>query len=227
MRMTGTFLRFLEDAITYPFIQHNIVVFWDFVSYPFTMSSGILFIFFWIDVTSKSMYRGAFLDKAFWPCLFLLTSLTIAVFILAGLDLNETLYFASLNYLNIIVTVITLLASLAYFLAAYKIYRFFQRRPDYNKGLLPLCYKIVASGILTLLVVIFAFAQITVTSVFQNLCTRAAEHVILLARSILCLEILRVKPESSKTSNTSSTAEISSTNSINTNEEKTREIVAE
>jgi len=136
---------------------HNTALAFFYMALPFTLSSGIFLIFFWLDVTSRSLYHGAFLDKAFWPAIILV----IFSFLLMGIS-SILLWSGSVspvyNIATIIILVELFLVSIIYFISARRVYIYTQQQKDPSRfeGIKKMMFKIILSGVVMIIIVILS-----------------------------------------------------------------------
>jgi len=123
---------------------------------PFTLSSGIFIIFFWIDITSRSLYHGAFLDRFFWPAIGLsticfITIIISAIILMVGKSIQTVTY-----GLTFFIFALLFVCSVIYFVAAKNLIRYNKERKDplIEKEFRKLIIKIILSGIVMILIII-------------------------------------------------------------------------
>jgi len=132
-----------------------------YFSFPFTLSSGIFLIFFWIDITSSTLYHGAFLDKAFWPSIIFVAFGFVLVYIsgiLLMLSINQVL----INYTAGFILFFSVVVAIIYFIAAKKVYQFTLEKHGQAKAkeLQKMTKKIVLSGVVIILIVVVSVSML-------------------------------------------------------------------
>jgi len=143
---------FLVTPLSYKSFQLSLTLL--YFSYPFTLSSGIFLIFFWIDVTSSTLYHGTCLNRAFWPCVvFIIIAFLIVwvpgILLLAG-HLNQV-------YITItggFVVFFSLIVAIIFFVAAKRIVKYTKERATRTKELLFMTKKVVLSGVVIVVIVV-------------------------------------------------------------------------
>jgi len=196
LRAIEILIKVLENIVPFLNVQHSAVLFVIDIAYPCTLSSGIFLIFFWIDITSFSLYRGSFLDKFFWPCISLVVIITVITDIAAFMSLVN-FNVAVVNYMVILILAISLIVSIIYFISAFKIYNYIKRRKQYEEKFYILIYKIIVSGLITIGIVIIAFTTITTIVVPTILITRYFTEILLCSRSAILIDIFKIKIQKS------------------------------
>jgi len=158
-RQIGHLLAVLIQLVPYIVIYSQISLALYFLSLPFTFSAGIFLIFFWIDITSKSLYHGAFLDKAFWPAMilviisFIIVSIAVILIYIGYITSTSTLFIVLAEIINALM----ILISLIYFIAASRVNRYTKERkdPKLERPFHIMMIKIVTSGVLMIIIVVF------------------------------------------------------------------------
>jgi len=166
-RQIGHILAIFIQTVPYVPIGYQFPLGFYFLATPFDLSAGIFLLFFWIDITSSSLYHGAFLDKAFWPAMVL----TIITYIVIGiptillfigyLPFGNTLFTGLTQYVNGLLFIISIL----YFIAAHRVHQYTKNRKDpiIIRAFFIMMIKIILSGVVMFFVIIlsisFVFAQ--------------------------------------------------------------------
>jgi len=161
LRAISHILFLIITVVPYVPITANTPTAFYYLGFPFTLSSGIFLIFFWIDVTSRSLYHGAFLDKAFWPALSLVVISFAIVFIsVVLLLLGRSDTFAGGS--TVVILILLFVISIIYFIAAYKVNKYMSGRKDSDpvreKDFKKMTIKIVISGAEMILMLCFIIA---------------------------------------------------------------------
>jgi archaellum biogenesis protein FlaJ (TadC family) len=164
---------------------------------PFTLSSGIFIIFFWIDITSRSLYHGAFLDRFFWPSMILsgicyIFILCTASFFIAGWQVD-----VATQWLTYTIFFLFLVCSVIYFIAAKSLYRYNKERKDpmLEKEFKKLIIKITLSGIVMLIIIfITPFRYITGRG-FGGFYIATTGYVLWSTRSYLLIDLFGTPPK--------------------------------
>jgi len=157
-------LTILVNSIVVPYTETLILVIYYF-SFPFTLSSGIFLIFFWIDLTSKSLYRGTFLDKAFWPCvIFVITAfiLLYASGIVVLIQKNQIYIYITSG----VVLFFSLVIAIIYLVGAKRISNYIKQRQNMVKELNRMTKWIVISGVVIILIVVISVSLLALVAVF-------------------------------------------------------------
>jgi len=184
------------------------------MSMPFDLASGIFLIFFWIDITSSSLYHGAFLDKAFWPAMilvtlsFILVSITSIMLFVGFLTFGNTLFTALTQYLNAIGFIVAII----YFIAAHRVHKYTRNKKDpiIVQAFFRMMVKIILSGV----ILIFVFG-ITIGFIYNPgntsgyIFLKFAYDWLCTIRSFLMIDLFGSPPreKSKTTSNNSSTGD--------------------
>jgi len=161
-RQIGHILAILQQTVPYVPIGFQLPLAWYFLSLPFDFSAGIFLIFFWIEITSSSLYHGAFLDKAFWPSIVLVSLCFTLVVITSFLIMTDTiaptqpLFVGLANAIKLLYAII----SLTYFFAAYRVYNYTKNRKDpvIARALLIMMTKIIVNGVVMLIIDFLSFS---------------------------------------------------------------------
>jgi len=132
-----------------------------YMQLPFTLAAGIFLIFFWLDITSSSLYHGAFLDKAFWPAIILVT---ICFFLV---DISAILVIIGLRspikeYPTYFIMGLLVIISFIYFYAAVRVKQYIQKRkdPPKAKDWNRMIMEIVLSGVVMIVIVLVSISQL-------------------------------------------------------------------
>jgi len=151
-----TFLGYIWESTT-PNYPRNLNLFFNYLAYPFTLSSGIFLMFFWIDMTSGTLYKGTFIDKAFWPSVVFVVISFLFLWIPACIFLvNRNPLF--LTYTGAAILILSAIVAIIFFVTAWKIDIYTKdRSPSQSRELKLMTIKIVVSGIIILLIVIDSF----------------------------------------------------------------------
>jgi len=169
---------------------------------PFTLSSGIFIIFFWIDITSRSLYHGAFLDRCFWPAIILSGICSISIFCTAILGMmkgwngSEGPVIGLTGFMFILLGV----CSIIYFVAAKSLIRYNKERKDSplrDKEFNKLIIKIIASGIVMILIILVSPLQWVRTfgSTFSSIYITFTGYVLWSIRSYLLIDLFGTPPK--------------------------------
>jgi len=208
-----TFLGYIWNPTTPPY-PRNLSIFFSYLAYPFNLSSGIFLMFFWIDMTSGTLYKGTFMDKAFWPCVGFVVVSFLFLWIPACIFLvNRSPIF--LTYTGAVILVFSALVAIVFFVTAWKIEIYTKdRSPSQSRDLKIMTIKIVMSGIVILLIVVDSFLVLG----FRELWTPYyillwIDDFLFILRSFLQIEVFGVSKSASPTK--SSSIDSTSEQSIN------------
>jgi len=164
---------------------------------PFTLAAGIFLIFFWIDITSRSLYHGVFLDKAFWPAIILVTICFIlvdisAILIIVGYTGNI------LSYPTYFIMGLLFIISFIYFYAAVRVRQYIQGRKDQSKvnDWNWMILKIVLSGVLMILIMVLSILQLIVINGPFHYILFFFPHILFSLRSYLLIDLFGTPPKS-------------------------------
>jgi len=189
-----------------------------YISFPFSLASGILVIFFWIELTSKKLYRKSFLDKSFWPAVIFIAIAFILLFISAILFLTDIDH-KIIKSITIVILVFILIVSFTYFYAAYRTYNYSKKKETKNQGLFKsISIKIIISGIVMIFIVFLSFIRTSTSSTAGRIIVQYLTFILILIRSYLLIDIFSTRKskivDSSRTNtdaNNSSSANVNST----------------
>jgi len=160
-----------------------------YMAFSFTLASGVFIIFFWINITSRKLYTGALLDKAYIPAFVFVVIIGLLLYIfsilwVANID-QRTIYF-----MVTVILIILSMVALIYFISAYKVYLYSKTKESVHRKLFRnITLKIVLSGVILVIVIIFSF----ITSYTVDITLRAAMTYLirfsLVFRTFLTMEI--------------------------------------
>jgi len=123
-----------------------------YFAFPFTFASGLFLIWFWINLTSKKLYRGAFLHKAHTP------AFIFVVVVFCVMDVIAILWIANIDQkiIYVIVTVILvffLLIAVSYFVAACRVYVYSKTKGTAHRQMFrSITIKICLSGVVLVVI---------------------------------------------------------------------------
>jgi len=163
---------------------------------PFTLSSGIFIIFFWIDITSRSLYHGAFLDRFFWPSIILSGICFISIFLTASFFIAGYGQDAA-QWPTYCIFFLLFVCSVIYFIAAKNLYRYNKERKDpmIEKEFKKLIIKITLSGIVMLIIIfITPFRYITGRG-FGGFYIASTGYLLWSLRSYLLIDLFGTPPK--------------------------------
>jgi len=160
-----------------------------FMAFSFTLASGLLLIFFWINLTSKKLYRGSLLHKAYVPALILLGIVALILWISAILWVcnvdEQTIY-----YISSVILALLFVIALLYFGAAYKVYNYSQNKESAHQDTFRrITTKILVSGTILIILIFFSFISSYATAIsFRTACTYITSFA-LVGRSYIVIDI--------------------------------------
>jgi hypothetical protein len=208
--------RALDDIITLVYFtrpwadgNRNLDAMFTYIAGSCSISSGIFVIFFWIDVTSSSLYTGCFLDKALGPCVFFVASVFALIYVCAILQVFYPA-FAVIIYVQLVFLLFLVVVSLIYFVAAFRVARYLRNEASsYSKErkgrLMKISYKIVVSGVLTIFMAFCSLGYLLSATVAGSIACDFLIAFATIARSALVISIFGTpKKEKSGTSGTGS-----------------------
>jgi len=179
---------------SYVIIEQSLYLF----AVPFTFSSGILMIFFWIDVTSKTMYQGAFLDKALKPAvafIVLIFMLCFGVGIAYASGTNSNLSLSNIIF-GLIIFALFIFA-IIYFITASRVFKLMEDDmygSETKTYLRHMTIKIVVSGIAVVLLVLDAVLVLAIPETVASSFTLVFFVDLLLSfRSFMQIEVFGTK----------------------------------
>jgi len=165
LESSGCFLRAISHllylmivVVPYVHITGTMSTVFYYLGFPFTLASGIFLIFFWIDVTSRTLYHGAFLDRAFWPA-FSLVAMCYTIVIISVALLLVGRGDTAAGGTTAVILFLLLVVSIIYFIAAYKVNQYMKNRKDSDpvkeKDFKRMTMKIVFSGAQMVVIILF------------------------------------------------------------------------
>jgi hypothetical protein len=176
-----------------------------YISFIFTLASGILVIFFWIELTSKKLYRKSFLDKSFWPAVIFITIVAILLSISAILFLTDIDHNIITN-ITLVILVLMFVISCTYFYAAYRTYIYSRNKETKNQQLFKeISIKIVTSGIVMMIIVLISLLVSTVNSIGLRIILGLVIFTLVLVRSYLLIDIFSTRKASKNNSSQTDT----------------------
>jgi hypothetical protein len=189
-----------------------------YISFIFTLASGILVIFFWIELTSKKLYRKSFLDKSFWPAVIFITIVGILLSISAILFLTDIDHNIITN-ITLVILILMFIISCTYFYAAYRTYNYSRNKETKNQHLFKeISIKIIVSGIVMIFIVLISLMVSTANSIGLRIILGLLIFILILIRSYLLIDIFstrKAKNDSSRT-DTNNASRIANVNSSHT-----------
>jgi hypothetical protein len=183
-----------------------------YISFPFSLASGILVIFFWIELTSKKLYRKSFLDKSFWPAVIFIAIAFILLSISAILFLTDIDHKIIKN-LTLAILVFILIISCTYFYAAYRTYNYSKKKETKNQSLFKeMSIKIIISGIVMIFIVFLSFSVSVISSTAGRIIFGYLTFILILVRSYLLIDIFSSRKSKNNSSRTNTDANSSNAN---------------
>jgi hypothetical protein len=214
-------LRVIEVAITLVYLtepwlalNRSLDTLLVYVGSSCSVTSGIFVVFFWIDMTSGSLYQGAFLHKAFKPCVAFAAAF-VTVNVVCAVLATAAAYLYAILYVQIAMLALVGTLSLVYFGAAFRVVRYVRARedcgPDTKAALMAISYKIVASGALILVMILCSLVWLWASGSVGALAGEFVLNLVFVARAALEISIFgtpRPRPKASvSTSEGTGTAE--------------------
>jgi len=201
---------------TPPPYPRNLHIFFQYLAYPFTLSSGIFLMFFWIDMTSGTLYKGTFIDKAFWPSVAFVVIAFLFLWIPACIFLvNRNPLF--LTYTGSAILIFSALVAIIFFITAFKIDIYTKdRSPTQSRDLKIMTIKIVMSGFVILSIVLVSFLELAFRDLWVSYYILVwFDDFLFILRSFFQIEVFGLTKNKATTK--SSSMDSSSLNSINSN----------
>jgi len=208
--MRCTTIPWLVKPQPYPYI---LIVVFDYLAYPFNLSSALFLIFFWIDITDvRSVYYGGFLDRALWPCIIFVILVFILVYIpafglLAGARFSSSL----INISNGCVFFFTLIVAIIYFFTVKRIYGYIKERVTDKtrvKELKKMSVKIILSGVTIVLFVLVSLLLILSTVFLEWAILLWLNQLLFLVRSFLQIDVFGTPKHSKNTTETETSSDL-------------------
>jgi len=191
-----------------------------YISFIFTLASGILVIFFWIELTSKKLYRKSFLDKSFWPAVIFITIAGLLLSISAILFLTDIDH-KIITTITLVILVLMFIISCTYFYAAYRTFIYSRNKDTKNQHLFKeISIKIIASGIVMIFIVLISLLVSTANSVGLRIILGLLVFTLILIRSYLLIDIFSTR-KAKNNNNTSQTTGTNASSIVNVNSSQT------
>jgi len=186
----------------------------NYVAFTFTFASGVFLLFFWLKITSKKLYRGAFLHRAIWPAilvviLIFIISVTGSILWLTEVE-SRTIYYFTSGILGL-----CLILGVIYYLAAIRVYLYTKDKDGKNRKLFRIIMlKILVNGTVMILIVVFSFSEVFSTRPGSKMVLYYFILFSVVLRSFLSIEIFSTgRNEKDDTSNDTSNSKNTPVNS--------------
>jgi hypothetical protein len=186
----------------------------NYVAFTFTFASGVFLLFFWLKITSKKLYRGAFLHRALWPAVLVVIFIFIISVIGSGLWLTE-LNSLIIYYFTSGILGLCLILGVLYYVAAIRVYFYTKDKDGKNRDLFRIVMlKILVNGTVMILIVVFSFAEVFSTRAGTKMVLYYFIMFWIVLRSFLSIEIFSTgRSEKDDTSNSTSNSKNTPVNS--------------
>jgi len=195
----------LQRVIPFLDMKQGSDAFVAYISFIFTLASGILVIFFWIELTSKKLYRKSFLDKSFWPAVIFITIVGILLSISAILFLVEIDRNIITN-ITLVILILMFIISCTYFYAAYRTYNYSRNKETKNQQLFKeISIKICASGVVMIFIVFISLLVSTANSIGVKAIMGLLVFILVVIRSYLLIDIFSTRKAKDKNARTDTT----------------------
>jgi len=149
---------------TFVSVPYRLDLFFSYLAFPFTFASGLFLIWFWLQLTSKKLYRGAFLHKAYYPAfgfaiLQLVVDWVVAFLWITNID-SKTIFIITTAILSFL-----LIIAAAYFVTAFRVYLYSKTKGTAHRNMfLTITVKILISGIVMVLLSILSLIVSVLTA---------------------------------------------------------------
>jgi hypothetical protein len=210
--------RVLDDIITLVYftepwadVNRHLDSMFVYMSGSCSLSSGIFVIFFWIDMTSGSLYHGCFLDRALGPCVFFVAAVFALIYVSAVLQVFYPAIVVVL-YVQLALLIFLVLVACIYFVAAFRLARYINANQEFystekRKGLMRVTYKVVASGAISIFTALCSLGYLLSTTIAGSIACDFLTAFGTVFRSMLVISIFGTpKKEKSGTSGPTSKA---------------------